>query len=68
MADAHRCFQVFKIIHQLVDAEEDILMVSLNKTTRKVTLIIIIIFFFLANVDNEPTLNFGDCVPSNRLH
>lgn len=30
MADPRRCFQVFKIIHQLVDAEEDILMVRLK--------------------------------------
>lgn len=36
MADTHRCFQVFKIIHQLVDAEEDILMVRLRLT--KITL------------------------------
>lgn len=26
---AHRCFQVFKVIHQMVDAEEDILMVKI---------------------------------------
>lgn len=25
-----RCFQVFKVIHQLVDSEEDILMVSFD--------------------------------------
>lgn len=29
-AHVRRCFQVFKVIHQLVDTEEDILMVSLS--------------------------------------
>lgn len=28
LSDLHRCFQVFKVIHQLVDSEEDILMVN----------------------------------------
>lgn len=58
----HRCFQVFKIIHQLVDAEEDILMVRLGLTKTNLK------SYERILRNDKHLVNVLRTLPSNKLH